>query len=227
MNAVQQGMIVYDANGPIGTVQAVEDDAQSGNKRIVVQTTDGEQQTLGAGMYTVEGDTVHIHGTSDIAASRGQSTWDNTLSGSLSPTGSDAPGEEIVVPVIREEATVRTRTVERGGVRVHKHVNEREETISQPVSRERVHVERVPIGRVVDTAPEVREEGDTLVIPVLEEVLVVEKRLMLKEEIRITRHRSEETEETRVVLREEEVTIEEIEPEINDRQAGRASDMPL
>jgi uncharacterized protein (TIGR02271 family) len=118
--------------------------------------------------------------------------------------------------VIREEAVVRTREVERGGVRVHKTVHEREEVIEQPTMREDVDVERIAIGKVVDRAPEVREEGDTLIIPVMEEMLVVEKRLVLKEELRITRRRSIETEQARVVLNEEQVTIERL----DDRTAG-------
>jgi uncharacterized protein (TIGR02271 family) len=89
-------------------------------------------------------------------------------------------------------------------------VNEREEVVEQPTMREDVDVERVAIGRVVDTVPAVREEGDTLIIPVLEEMLVVEKRLVLKEEIRVTKRRTTETEQVRVVLSEEQVTIEQL-----------------
>jgi uncharacterized protein (TIGR02271 family) len=71
-----------------------------------------------------------------------------------------------------------------------------------------VIVERVPVGRVVEAAPQVRSEGDTMVVPVLEEVLVVEKRLMLKEEVRITLRRVAETSQQRVTLRSEEVVVE-------------------
>lgn len=127
-----------------------------------------------------------------------------------------APGEELRIPVIREEAVVHTREVERGGVRVHKTVTEREEVVEHPTLREHVDVERVPVGRVVEFAPEVREEGNTLIIPVMEEMLVVEKRLVLKEEIRITRHQATEIEQARVVLNEEQVTIERI----DERSAG-------
>jgi stress response protein YsnF len=52
-------------------------------------------------------------------------------------------------------------------------------------------------------------EGDTLVIPVLEEVLVLEKRVRLKEEVRVTRraHREQSTQHVR--LNSEEVSLEE------------------
>jgi uncharacterized protein (TIGR02271 family) len=55
-----------------------------------------------------------------------------------------------------------------------------------------------------------RQEGDTLIIPVYEEILVVEKRLVLKEEIRITKRHIDATEQARVLLREEHVDIEEL-----------------
>ncbi len=49
-----------------------------------------------------------------------------------------------------------------------------------------------------------------MIIPVLEEMLVVEKRLVLKEEIRITKRRVDQTEKASVVLREEHIDIEHI-----------------
>ncbi len=52
-------------------------------------------------------------------------------------------------------------------------------------------IERVPVNRIVAESPSQRQEGDTLVLPVVEEVIVVEKRLMLREEIRITPHREQ------------------------------------
>jgi hypothetical protein len=43
----------------------------------------------------------------------------------------------------------------------------------------------VPIHRFVDRAMPVRYEGDTMIVPPLEAVLVVEKRFMLKEKLRL------------------------------------------
>jgi len=58
----------------------------------------------------------------------------------------------------------------------------------------------------------VRYEGDTIIIPVLEEVLVVEKRLMLKEEIHITQHHEEFHQPQHVVLRNEDIAVERLAP---------------
>jgi len=54
-----------------------------------------------------------------------------------------------------------------------------------------VTVERVAVNRLLDAPVETRQEGDTTVIPVMEEVLTIQKRLLLKEEVRITRKRTE------------------------------------
>ena len=54
-----------------------------------------------------------------------------------------------------------------------------------PIACERVEIETIPAGRRIDTVPGVRQEGDTTIVPVVEEVLVVERRLMLRAEIRI------------------------------------------
>ncbi len=118
----------------------------------------------------------------------------------------------LVIPVVAEELEIEKRTVPTGRVRLTKTVHEREEVIDEPLLQEDVAVERVAINRVVDTPGEVRYEGDTMIIPLLEEVLVVEKRLMLKEEIRITRQRTETHKPQRVTLRSEEVNIERHEP---------------
>jgi hypothetical protein len=64
--------------------------------------------------------------------------------------------------------------------------------------REGYSIERVQIDRIVAEPPVQRQEGDTLILPVVEEVLVVEKRLMLREEIRITRRR-EQVEQVRTI----------------------------
>jgi uncharacterized protein (TIGR02271 family) len=119
--------------------------------------------------------------------------------------------EQTVVPVVEEELDVRKRRVETGsGARVVKTVEAHEEIVDQPVTREEVSVERVAVNRAVDGPVAVRYEGDTMIVPVLEEVLVVEKRLMLKEEIRITRRKTEFSEPQRVLLRSAQAAVERI-----------------
>ena len=99
-----------------------------------------------------------------------------------------------------------------GGVRVHKTVQERTETVDQPTFEEKIEVERVTVNQFVDAPPPVRYEGDVMIIPLLEEVLVVEKRLVLREEVRISKRRETVNKPQQIVLRREEVTLERIEP---------------
>jgi len=132
------------------------------------------------------------------------------------------PDAPLVVPVFEEQLDIKKRQVEVGRVRVDKIVREREELVDEPLLREEVQVERVAINRVVEHAPQSRQEGDTLIIPILEEVLVVEKRLMLKEELRITRRQIEEHRPEQVMLRSEEVRVSRIDP--LEREAGGGKD---
>jgi len=106
-----------------------------------------------------------------------------------------------VIPLTKEELSVTTRKVETGRVRVTTRTLEHTDYARAELFQEAIHVEHVPVGREVDVAPAIREEGDTIVIPIVEEIMVVEKRLVLREEVRITRTRSVEAFEQPVQLR--------------------------
>jgi uncharacterized protein (TIGR02271 family) len=98
--------------------------------------------------------------------------------------------DEVIVPVIEEELATGVRAVKTGAVRVDKRVDKRTRRISAPILHEDVEVRRVPINRVVDEAPKTRRRGDTIIVPVVEEELVVTKRLILKEEIHLVKRRT-------------------------------------
>lgn len=117
---------------------------------------------------------------------------------------------EIVVPLIAEEIVVGKKTVETGGVRVHKTVREDVQRIDEPIVREHLDVERVEINQFVEVAPAIRHEGDVMIVPVLEEVVVTQKRLLLREEVRLTKRREEISNAQEITLRREEITLEKI-----------------
>jgi uncharacterized protein (TIGR02271 family) len=129
-------------------------------------------------------------------------------------TGGEVNMQPLVVPVMVEELDVHKRQVTTGRVRISKVVHEREEVVDEPLLREEVVIERVAINRFVDAVIPVRYEGDTMIVSLLEEVPVVEKRLMLKEELRITRRQTEAHKPVHVTLRSEEATVERI--DMND-----------
>jgi uncharacterized protein (TIGR02271 family) len=118
--------------------------------------------------------------------------------------------EQTVIPVIAEEAQIRKERVVTGKVRLRKIVHHEQQTVDEPLLKEGVSVERVAIDRWVDEAPPIRNEGETLIVPVIEEVLVVEKRLRLREEVRLTWRHEEEHEPQHLVVRREEVRVERV-----------------
>jgi uncharacterized protein (TIGR02271 family) len=119
-------------------------------------------------------------------------------------------GEQRTIPVAEEMLEVGKRTVQTGTTRITKRVRQREEEIAQPLLTQRVEIERVPVNRFVETALPVREEDGVTIVPVLEEVLVVEKRLLLKEELHIRTVSETVRQPQKVVLRSEEVEIEHL-----------------
>jgi uncharacterized protein (TIGR02271 family) len=113
-----------------------------------------------------------------------------------------------VVPVIREELKVGKRTEETGVTRITKTVQERQEKVDVPLRIDEVEVERITVGRYLDAPVDVRQEGETTVIPVLEEVLVIEKRLLLKEELHVRKRSREVRDRREVTLRGEKAVVE-------------------
>jgi len=125
---------------------------------------------------------------------------------------SDPAGQDLLtIPVVAEQLAVGTRTVDTGrGVRIHKTVVEQPVTIDERLGRDEVEIKHVAVDRIVapEEAPATRYEGDTMIVPILEEVLVVERRVRIKEELHITRTRREERHQEAVVLKAEQVSIE-------------------
>lgn len=113
----------------------------------------------------------------------------------------------IVVPLYAEELSVTKRRLVTRRTRVSRVTREREENVEQPLIRELVEIERRPVGKSVASMPSVRQEGDTIIIPVVEERVVIERQLILKEEIRVRRIRKTTMHRERVAVRRQEVTI--------------------
>jgi uncharacterized protein (TIGR02271 family) len=211
MDEVQPGMPVVDADGPLGTLESLQRNADGG--ATVVVRRRGSIGTFVVGGWNVANDTLRLHDDAVDVGQQGATAAPraDTLAVALRNEVVDLPaGQELVIPVLEEVARIGTRTVQGGGVRVHKTVSSREEVFEQPVMREEISVERVAVGQVVDIAPQARREGETLIVPVLEEITVVNTQLVLVEEVRITRRRTSTVEQVPVVLRKEHVEIEQI-----------------
>jgi uncharacterized protein (TIGR02271 family) len=125
-----------------------------------------------------------------------------------------------VIPVVEERAVVVKRKKLTGGLRVRTIVHEDEEVIDTPLASEEVEVERRPLDQWVEAPVPIRQEGETTIITLLEEVVVVDKRLRAIEEVRITKRRTTRQASQHVTLRREEAVVERLEV------AGRGDDDP-
>lgn len=121
------------------------------------------------------------------------------------------PAEHEVIPLVEDELRVRTRSVVTGKVRVRTVTDTVDDLVSHELKGVRAEVERLPIDRLLDPGeapPEPRVEGNVRVVPIVEEVLIVEKRLLVKEEVRITLRDTTERVEVPVQLRKQRAVIE-------------------
>lgn len=132
----------------------------------------------------------------------------------------DAPAHDPgVLHLWQEEVSFDRERVETGRVRVRTVTREHEEMVDLPLTRQHVEVERVAIGREIETMPESRQEGDVMIVPVVEEIVVTRRKLVLKEEVRLRLVRSTEQHRESVVLRRHEAVIERL-------PAGQAATAP-
>jgi len=143
------------------------------------------------------------------------------ISGGSIPAHEDVRREDIIT-LVEEHATVTKRMVETGLVRVRTETETVDHVESAELGIERIEVERRPVNAWVDAIPPLREEGDITILPVVEERLVVEKRLFVTEEIHIRRVRSTERVELPVALRRQYAVVERLAPESGDATASDA-----
>jgi uncharacterized protein (TIGR02271 family) len=124
------------------------------------------------------------------------------------PEDAERAEEVAAIPLVEERLSVAKRLVESGRVKVHVSVEERQETVTEELLHDELEVERVPRNVRVSELPHVRLEGNTTIIPVVEEVLVVERALMLVEEIHICRRSVAEQTQIPMAVRAEKATIQ-------------------
>lgn len=126
------------------------------------------------------------------------------------PAQPEPEADTEVIPILEEELHVEERYVTTGKVRVRTVVDVVEEMAKASLDEETVEVKRVPIDREVDQPPAVRTEDDVTIIPIMEEILVVEKKLILKEELHIRKRVKTEDVELPVQRRRQRAIVERI-----------------
>jgi uncharacterized protein (TIGR02271 family) len=216
-----------NGSGHEASVDGMVTDAAGQRASIIRMDRDGGNDAANAWLRLADGRQVQL----PASLLQRQSDGGYRLPVEFASMVDQADGVQMTFPVMEEQLHVEKRVVDTGrGIRIHKTVDERQQTIDESLLREELSVEHVPVGQILHDgkAPEARYEGETLVLPVLEEVLVVQKQLMLKEEVRITRRRQEVRESQQVALRSEQVHVERFEDELHDEQLdpGQAQVVP-
>ncbi len=136
----------------------------------------------------------------------------DTSTNSLGTLGAETtePGHEARIPLYEEELSFAKRAVESGRVQVSRTTSRRQQTVDELLNREEVEVERVAVGQPIDSMPPVRQEGDVTIVPVVEEVLKIERCLVLKEEVHIRRIEKSERYQNTVTLRKQEAVVSRV-----------------
>jgi uncharacterized protein (TIGR02271 family) len=181
------------------------------NDRVRIQFTDGRLLELPTSSIVMSSDGICLIpiGPADLQPQAG-STFEQVGS----------------IPVLAEELVVEKKPVQTGGVRVKRHVLDHEETVEVSLLREHVDIRHVILDREVNGPLPVRQEGDTTIIPIVEEVLVVEKRFRLKEEIHVRRTVHEQLHRERVTVGRQEAEVEEFDAEGRTRPVRSAPGEP-
>jgi uncharacterized protein (TIGR02271 family) len=195
MSGTDEGRVIDD-NGRVGYLVGPADDAAD---HVAIQMEDGREISVPvSSLHPNDAGGWRVHGSAPP-----RTTAD----------AAHADSADTTIPVISEELHVGTRKRVTGTVRIGKEVREHEEAVSMPLAREHAEIRRILVDRPVDSAPPIRRDGDTIILPIVEEVPVVRKQLVLKEEVHITRRRTTEQRNQTYTLREEQPVIERVAPD--------------
>jgi len=237
MNNVKAGMIVDCLGSRLGTVRAVQGKgaervlevqpdrmqgaagllhiparlvAQVLGETVLLNVSCEEATRLGQGVITTAMDTT--------AAARPATTTvpipqvPSPLAGRVPPNQVRAEvltADSVTVPVIEETLVPVTQWQEAGALEIRKSVHVVNQELDVPVQYEEATVERVPVNRVLAAGETLapRQDGDTLVIPIVHEELMVVKRQVLVEEVRITKQIRTTTRHFSEPVRREDIQI--------------------
>ena len=110
--------------------------------------------------------------------------------------------------MIEEQVQIGKQTVTTGMVRLHKATESFNQTVGLPITRTGWEVERTPIGQLYGERPEVRQEGDVTVFPLVEDRLVAKREYFLIEEVRVRRVETTTERTASVELKRDVLTVE-------------------
>ncbi|MDB5057531.1 MAG: hypothetical protein JWO59_1003 [Chloroflexi bacterium] len=217
-SSIVPGQLVHGTNGAVGTVERLDAGSTEETPGAIVVRSADEQRRYRIPLDLVrrikreqDRDIVVLRaGADDLdrylierpMAARGRAGSDSQVStGAASSQGNEPI---LRVPVRIEELSASTRQVQIGTVHIHKGVKTTDQTLLVPVTREETIIEHIAPEDYDDKAPLAPDE---IVIPVIEERLVVEKRAVVKEYIRVRKNRIVEEREVTAPVRSEFVEV--------------------
>lgn len=120
---------------------------------------------------------------------------------------------ETVLRLAQEDVSVSKLAEDAGGVQVSRVTHTYQKPIEEVLRQQQVEIERVPLDQPVDDVPPVRQEGDVIIVPIVEEVISLERHLVLKEEVRIRKVETTEKYQDEVTLHKQEAVVTRLEPD--------------
>ena len=139
------------------------------------------------------------------------------------PTAVPSVENEQRLPLTEEVLHLSKQEISTGKVRVHTVVDTEEKFVRETLEQRSVEVTRIPKNEVLVAVPTVRTENGVVIVPVFEEVVVVETKLVLREEVHIRTNVSQDTVEFHVPIRKQRAVVERLnedgEPKTQEEQS--------
>jgi uncharacterized protein (TIGR02271 family) len=210
-DSIVPGALVRATDGHLGTVKDIVAHPETGEVAYLVVNRGFLDEPVTVAAEIIE-DVPNPH-----EVHLGVTQADATTHGAHWATGAglaSARGNSLRIPVYEERVRMTTRPVDLGELRIHTGFDTEEVSLTQPVIGDELIVERVPVGRVLDEPLEARHDGEWLEIPIMREEVVVSKRLILDEVVRIRKRQVTEEQVVTERVRRTRVNFE-------DATAGR------
>lgn len=160
-------------------------------QRVVLPT-----EVLLAAMGQVQGATAKVADSPDAIQARMEqaraelAAQPSNEAANHAAMASSGASQDQIIPLVEEQLQVGKRSVETGRVRVRRETEERVQTVSVPLTETHWEIEHIPVEQLVETQPEMRQVGETIIFPLVEERLVVKRELWLREEVHVRKVRS-------------------------------------
>ena len=202
---IEPGASVEATDGHVGTVKSVIAWPSTGEVWYLLVRNEDDLITVPAELIAEVVSPTKVR----LRETRETIRWRVGSTDRVAEAGERLKREEIRVPIREERLRVEIQPADLGEVRLHKTVERVPTTTTRSVERDEVEIERVRVDRLLDQPVEPYQDGEWTVVPVMEEVLVVTKQLVLTEEVRIRTTRVTEEQEVYEVLRREHVSVED------------------